>query len=89
MTKGTTLVAQWTNEAARNLRYTVQLRLAADSSVAVTLNGEPLASYRVAGTYDLEFDNALVLNSLSVVCTAGTAEILSTRCAKGVLLVIW
>ena len=89
LTKGTTLVAQWTNEAARNLRYTVQLRLAADSSVAVTLNGEPLASYRVAGTYDLEFDNALVLNSLSVVCTAGTAEILSTRCAKGVLLVIW
>ena len=86
--EGTTLDAQWTNEGTRSLRYTVQLRLAADSSATVTLNGEPLASYSAAGTYDLEFDNANAVNDLAFTCTSGTAEILSSQCERGVILIL-
>ena len=77
MPAGTTLTAQWRNSSSRNRNYVVTLRLAADSSVTVMLNGEALSTCSTVGTHELKFNNTLALNALSFVCTSGAAEILS------------
>ena len=86
MPAGSTLESSWTNGSARNRHYSVTVRLAAGSSLAIALNGEQVASYDTEGTHEFKFDNALALNALMFDCTAGTAEILSSERAMGIAI---
>lgn len=70
--KDGTLAAEWTNTSGKPRLYGCGVSVTGAGTLAVTLNGEPLATVAAAdGAQHLEFKNALALNSLEFTYTPG------------------
>ena len=88
LTEGTALDARWSMAAGTRRYYEVSVRVASGSEVEVALNGEAFRTFSSAGEYELKFDNDFADNALSFACTAGSAEILSAKCIRGVMIFV-
>ena len=77
LSAGDALEAEWSNLNNKLHRYSLNVRLSQDAELEVTVNGEKRV-FTAEGDGLLEFRSAEPVNSLSFVCKAGTAELLSS-----------
>jgi len=82
LSAGDSLEAEWSNLNDKPHRYSLNVRLSQDAELEVTVNGEKHV-FTAAGDSSMEFCSAEPVSSLSFVCNAGTAQLLSSSRLDG------
>jgi len=85
---GETLAAKWVGKDV-SAPYALIVRLSEPGTLSIRLNGELLQDVSAVGETTVRFENALAENRLDFVYVGeGAAEILSSRCECGSLLIV-
>ena len=87
--EGETVTAVWRNTSGRTLTYTLSVKVPAAGTLTVYLNGEKLQDVTAAGTTNLTFEGPLAETELAFAYAGtGAAELLTSRCEIGTLLIV-
>ena len=85
---GTELEAVWANSDRRDHDYTIMLNLDENSEVAISLNGS-VTTYNTAGNHVFKFAGAAGSeNQIKIVCTLGSADVISANALIGMFISI-